>query len=129
MGCYGIGLGRIMASVVEQNNDDKGILWPINIAPFKVGIVLIDKNDELQNKISNELYEELTSIGIETILDDRVDRAGVKFNDMDLIGIPIRITIGKKINDDILELKLRENDEIITLNKKEVIEKIKELVK
>ena len=128
MGCYGIGLGRIMASVVEQKSDEKGIIWPTNIAPFKVGIVLIDKKDEKQVSVANKLYEELKNNNIEVILDDRDERAGVKFNDMDLIGIPYRITIGKKINEGLVELKFRHTQETLDIEVENIINKINELI-
>ena len=128
MGCYGIGLGRIMASVVEQKSDDLGIIWPDNIAPFKVGIVLISNKDELQKEVALSLYNELNKMGIDTILDDRDERAGVKFNDMDLIGIPYRITVGKKIENNLVELKQRKNEEILDIEISNVIEKIVELI-
>ncbi len=111
MGCYGIGVGRILASVVEQNNDDHGLILPMNIAPYNVAIVLINVNDEEQNKYANELHDRLETLGIEVLLDDRDERAGVKFNDMDLIGIPLRITIGKKFTDGYVEVKNRRSGE------------------
>jgi prolyl-tRNA synthetase len=129
MGSYGIGLGRCMAALVEQNNDEKGIIWPIDIAPFKVAIVLINNNDEKQLRIANELYEKLNSMNIDCLLDDRDERAGVKFNDIDLIGIPIRITIGKKIENDVVELKLRKDDVAKDINVSDVIDQIKQIVK
>ena len=107
MGSYGIGIERIISAVVEQNNDEKGIIWPINLAPYKVAIVVINPKEEKQLSVGEEIYNKLNEQGIDTILDDRNERPGVKFNDMDLIGIPVRITIGKKIKDDILEIKLR----------------------
>lgn len=107
MGCYGIGIGRCMASVIEQNNDEKGIIWPFSIAPFKVAIVVVNTEDEAQMDAANYLYENLRKQNISTILDDREERVGVKFNDMDLIGIPIRITIGNKIGDQLVEIKRR----------------------
>jgi prolyl-tRNA synthetase len=110
MGCYGIGVPRIMASIVEQYHDEYGIKWPISIAPYQVGIVVISDRDEMQMKYANELYDELTNNHIEVILDDRKERPGVKFKDMDLIGIPIRITIGKKINDNNVEIKVGRNE-------------------
>jgi len=128
MGCYGIGLGRIMASIVEQKSDEKGIIWPVNVAPFKVGIVLIDKKDENQSKAALDLYNQLNYLGIDVILDDRDERAGVKFNDMDLIGIPYRITIGKKINEDLVELKLRNTQESMDININNILNKINELI-
>lgn len=129
MGCYGIGLGRIMASVVEQKNDEHGIIWPVNIAPFKVSIVLIDKDDDLQKSIANALYNNLMNNNIDTILDDRDLRAGVKFNDMDLIGIPYRITIGKKAKNSLVELKVRETNQVFDVHINDIITKIIELMK
>ena len=129
MGCYGIGLGRIMASVVEQNNDDNGIIWPINIAPFEVCIVLIDKNDDLQKSIANALYNNLINNKIDVILDDRDLRPGVKFNDMDLIGIPYRITIGKKVKDNLVELKIRKTSQCFDVHVNDIVTKINELIK
>lgn len=112
MGCYGIGIERLIAAVVEQNHDEKGIIWPMNIAPYKVCIVLISNKDQKQVNIAEDIYNKLNACGIDTILDDRDERPGVKFNDMDLIGIPIRITVGKKVNDGMLEIKMRNSDKV-----------------
>lgn len=125
MGCYGIGVGRIIAATIEQNHDEKGIIWPMSIAPFKVAIVLIDRKNDLQRETAEKLYEELNQMGIDTMLDDRDERPGVKFNDMELIGIPIRITIGKKINDGEVELKLRTENEANVVKVENVISEIK----
>ena len=124
MGCYGIGLERIMASLVEQKHDANGIIWPIEVAPFKVSIVLL--NDEVD--FANKLYTDLENEGISTLLDDRDERAGVKFKDMDLIGIPIRIIIGKKYNDGLVELKLRDKKEIEEVKIDDILTRIKELL-
>ena len=124
MGCYGIGIPRIMASVVEQYNDEKGIIWPINIAPFKVSIVVVSTKDEKQMECANELYSKLTHNGVEVLLDDRDERVGVKFNDMDLIGIPIRITIGKHIADNKVELKFRDKNDIELIDISDIESKI-----
>jgi len=129
MGCYGIGIERIIAAIVEQNHDDKGIIWPMNIAPYKVAIVLISDKDEKQIEVANKLYEELNNLGIETILDDRKERPGVKFNDMDLIGIPVRITVGKKVEENQVEFKLRNGDEVEVIEIEKVIEKIEATIK
>lgn len=128
MGCYGIGVGRIIAATIEQNHDEKGIIWPMSIAPFKVAIVLIDRKNDLQRETAEKLYEELNQIGIDTMLDDRDERPGVKFNDMELIGIPIRITIGKKINDGEVEIKLRTENEAKTVKFEEVVSKINKYI-
>lgn len=127
MGCYGIGVGRIIAATIEQNHDEKGIIWPMSIAPFKVAIVLIDRKNDLQRETAERLYEELNQMGIDTILDDRDERPGVKFNDMELIGIPIRITIGKKINDGEVEIKLRTESDVAVIKSENVIDEIKKL--
>ena len=127
MGSYGIGVERMVAAVVEQNHDEKGIIWPMNIAPYKVCIVLISGKDEKQKQVAEQLYTELINMGIETILDDRDERPGVKFNDMDLIGIPLRLTVGKKVEEGLVELKQRKETEsqLVTIeNVKDEIRKI-----
>ena len=111
MGCYGIGIERIIAAVVEQNHDEKGIIWPMNIAPYKVAIVLINPKDEKQKEVAEQLYKQLNDLGIDTLLDDRNERPGVKFNDMDLIGIPVRITVGKKVEQNQVEIKKRTEEQ------------------
>ena len=128
MGCYGIGIERLLSAIVEQNNDEKGIIWPINVAPYKVAIVVINPKEEQQLNSGEKLYKELNEMGIDTLLDDRTERAGVKFNDIDLIGIPIRVTIGKRINDGVLEIKLRNQDELIECKETEAIDKIKSII-
>ena len=128
MSSYGIGLGRCMASIVEQKNDENGIIWPMSIAPYKVAIVVIDTLNVDQMDAANHLYNELRSLGIETIIDDRDIRPGVKFNDMDLIGIPIRITIGKKIVEHIVELKKRNEEETKEISIFDVIYNIQDII-
>ncbi|MBP5279860.1 MAG: proline--tRNA ligase [Erysipelotrichaceae bacterium] len=125
MGSYGIGLGRTMAAIVEQSHDDKGIIWPENIAPYKAIILIMSTKDEAQCKIANDLYDELNRLGVECILDDRDERPGVKFNDSDLIGVPYRITVGKKASEGILEFKERKAEAAEELTIKEVIERLK----
>ena len=107
MGSYGIGIDRLISAIVEKNHDENGIIWPTIIAPYKVAIVVININDKDSYKYSKMLYERLLQNGIDTILDDRKESVGVKFNDMDLLGIPIRITVGRKLSDDYVEFKLR----------------------
>ena len=128
MGSYGIGIERILSSIVEQNNDEKGIIWPINVAPYKVAIVVINPKDEMQSKAGEELYSKLNSLGIDTLIDEREERAGVKFNDISLIGIPIRITIGKKITENMVEIKLRKEQNAEDCNMENVIERIKKCI-
>lgn len=126
MGCYGIGPGRILASLVEQNNDEKGIIFPLSVAPFKVCIAALNTKDETCMEVANKLYDELNNAGIDTLLDDRDERPGVKFNDLDLLGIPIRITLGKKLSENKVEFKLRKETESIDLDLNDVVNHIKE---
>lgn len=109
MGCYGIGVDRTLASVIEANNDENGIVWPMSVAPFHVVIVPVRYDGEMK-EVADKLYEELESKGIEVLLDDRNERPGVKFKDFDLIGIPIRIVVGEK-NLPNVEIKLRKESE------------------
>ncbi|MDA8233401.1 MAG: proline--tRNA ligase [Clostridia bacterium] len=96
MGCYGIGVSRTMAAAVEQNYDENGIIWPVSIAPYHVVVVPVSSKDEEQVKAAEKIYQELKDLGVEAVLDDRNERPGVKFKDADLIGYPVRITIGPK---------------------------------
>ncbi len=107
MGSYGIGTPRCMAAIVEQNNDDHGIIWPMSVAPYKVAIVPISSKDEDQMSLANQLYDEFKKQKIDVLLDDRDERPGVKFKDLDLIGIPLRIVVGKKITEGFVEVKAR----------------------
>ncbi|WP_315074820.1 proline--tRNA ligase [uncultured Clostridium sp.] len=117
MGCYGIGVTRTMASIIEQHHDENGIVWPLSVAPYHVSVIPVNVKDEEQIRIANELYEELINMGIEAILDDRNERAGVKFKDSELMGIPMRVTVGKKINDGEVEFKLRNSEmEVIKIS-------------
>lgn len=127
MGCYGIGLGRILASVIEQNHDENGMILPYSIAPYKVAIVLVNMKDQEQVKLANSLYDLLNQNQIETILDDRDIRVGVKFKDMDLIGVPIRITVGREAKNQIVEWKLRTNQESIKMKTNEILKEIKKI--
>lgn len=107
MGSYGIGLERCMAAIVEQHNDDNGILWPMSVTPFDLGIVIVNQKDEIQMSIGDELYKTLKKQGYDVLLDDRKERPGVKFKDMELIGLPLRITVGKRANEGIVEVRER----------------------
>jgi prolyl-tRNA synthetase len=126
MGCYGIGINRTMASIIEQNNDNNGIVWPVSVAPYKVIVIPVAVKDTEQMRIANEFYESLISLGIDVIIDDRDERAGVKFKDADLIGIPMRITVGKKINEGLVEFKLRNAAEIELVAIDAVINRVRE---
>ena len=110
MGCYGIGVTRTLASIIEQHHDENGIIWPLSVAPYHISVIPVNVKDEEQVKVANELYEQLTSMGVEALLDDRNERAGVKFKDSELMGIPMRVTVGKKIGDGEVEFKLRDGE-------------------
>lgn len=122
MGSYGIGPGRCMAAIVEQHHDDYGIVWPKEVAPYQVAIVVINTKVEAQNDLANSLYTQLQKAKVDVILDDRDERAGVKFNDMDLIGIPVRITVGKTIENGQVEVKLRNEKDVQLVNIDEVLD-------
>ncbi len=121
MGCYGIGISRTAASAVEQFHDKWGIIWPMAIAPYQVSVVPVNVTDEAQMSIGLRLYEQLKSAGVEVVLDDRDERAGVKFKDADLIGFPIRITAGKKAGEGILEVKMRDADKAVDMAEADVL--------
>ena len=124
MGCYGIGVTRTMASIIEQHHDENGIIWPLSVAPYHVSVIPVNIKDEAQMKIANKLYDELRKIGVDAILDDRNERPGVKFKDSELSGIPMRVTVGKKITDGEVEFKLRDGEmEVIKIE--DVLEKVK----
>ncbi|MCX7955633.1 MAG: His/Gly/Thr/Pro-type tRNA ligase C-terminal domain-containing protein [Patescibacteria group bacterium] len=124
MGCYGIGTTRLMGTIVEINNDEKGIIWPENIAPYKIHLIGLDLKDKNIRQNSYNLYKKLTEKNIEVLFDNREDvSAGEKFNDADLIGIPIRLIISKKTGDKI-EYKKRNNKEIKIISFDELINKI-----
>ena len=121
MGCYGIGVARILAAYVEQHHDDSGIIFSPEVAPYQVSIVIINMKDDNQITLAEELYQQLLSQGKSVLLDNRDLRAGVKFKDMDLVGIPIRITVGRGAKDGIVEIKNRENSEVIEVDKNNVL--------
>ena len=111
MGCYGIGVNRCIAAVIEQNCDENGIIWPMSMAPYQAIVIPVNTKDEAQVALAEDIYKQLLNAGIETLIDDRNERAGVKFKDAELIGIPIRITVGKKAADGIVEFGIRKSGE------------------
>lgn len=129
MGCYGIGISRTAAAAVEAHYDEHGIKWPISIAPYHVVIVPVNIQDKLQMETAEKMYEELKKAGVEVVLDDRDERAGVKFKDADLIGFPYRVTIGKTINEGLVEYKTRETGEIEKVKPEIAVEHLVEIVK
>jgi prolyl-tRNA synthetase len=111
MGCYGIGVTRTLSAVVEQHHDEDGIIWPMSVAPYHAIISLVNIKDEEQVAAAERIYEELQRAGVEVLLDDRNERPGVKFKDADLLGIPVRITVGKRAPEGVVEYKLRRESE------------------
>ncbi len=128
MGSYGIGLERCMAAVVEQHNDEHGIVWPLSIAPYMVSIVIVSMKDEQQVTAANMLYDALRDAGIEVLMDDRDERVGVKFKDMELIGIPYRVTVGRGIANGLVEFVARAQGEKQEMSVAECIEHLKAIV-
>ena len=129
MGSYGIGLNRTMQAIIEHSCDDDGIIWPDSVAPYNAIVIPVSSNNEEQTALAEEIYEKLCDLGIETMIDDRAERAGVKFKDADLIGIPHRITVGRRAGEGIVEYKPRKDKDRQDLSVDEAIEKIKQAVK
>ncbi|WP_244834332.1 proline--tRNA ligase [Clostridium sp. BJN0001] len=125
MGCYGIGVTRTLASIIEQHHDENGIVWPLSVAPYHVSVIPVNIKKQEQMDIAEKLYKELEDLHIEVLLDDRNERAGVKFKDSELMGVPMRITVGKKITDGEVEFKLR-NGEMETIKIEDAIERVKQ---
>ena len=129
MGCYGIGVTRTLAAIVEQHHDDDGIIWPISVAPYHVMITLVKPDDEVQAKVAEDIYNKLDEAGIEVVLDDRKERPGVKFKDADLLGIPIRITVGKLAGEGKVEYKMRRDPEKEEITVEEALSRAIDIVR
>jgi prolyl-tRNA synthetase len=131
MGCYGIGVSRLISAVIEQNNDANGIIWPIEISPYKVIILPLDAADRQMMSTAEGLYKELVgTLRVEALLDDRDERAGVKFKDADLLGIPLQVIIGKdSLKNNALELKLRRTGEKIIKPKEDILKEIERVLR
>lgn len=128
MGCYGIGVTRTLAAVVEQHHDENGIIWPVSVAPYEVIITLVKPKDEQQAETAEQLYGIFREKGIDVLLDDRDERPGVKFKDADLLGIPVRITVGRGVVDGLVEHKLRKETEKTEIPVREALEKTIEFI-
>ncbi|WP_456397304.1 proline--tRNA ligase [Desulfurobacterium sp.] len=124
MGCYGIGVTRVMAAAVEQNYDEFGIIWPVPIAPFEVEVIPVNVKNSQQMEVAEKIYKELKDKGIDVLLDDRNERAGFKFKDADLIGIPFQIVVGKKVSDGVVEVKVRKTGEKMEIAAEKVVEMV-----
>ncbi|MGN8644962.1 proline--tRNA ligase [Gracilibacillus sp. HCP3S3_G5_1] len=129
MGCYGIGVSRTLAAIVEQYHDDNGIKWPKEITPYQVHLIAVNPKNQDQMIVAEEIYEKLQQHNISVLFDDRKERPGVKFADSDLIGLPVRITVGKKAGEGYVEYKLRDNGDQEDLHVSELIDKINSLLK
>jgi prolyl-tRNA synthetase len=125
MGCYGIGVERTAAAIIEQHHDENGIKWPLSVAPYHAVVVPVNIKKEEQIEASEKIYAQLQDMGVEVLLDDRDERVGVKFKDSELIGIPMRITVGKDITDGKVEFKLRNADEKELIALDEIEDRIK----
>ena len=128
MGCYGIGVSRTLAAVIEQHHDEDGIIWPVSVAPYHAIVTLVKPKDETQSKLAEDIYQRLLTAGVEVVIDDRDERPGVKFKDADLLGFPIRITVGKRAGEGIVEYKLRRDSEKTEISVEEAIENAINLV-
>ncbi|MER2047658.1 MAG: proline--tRNA ligase [Solibacillus sp.] len=126
MGCYGIGISRILAAVAEHFQDENGFVWPAQLAPYDLQLVPVNAKDEAQVQLADELYGVLKSYRYEVLYDDRAERAGVKFADADLIGLPVRITVGKKASEGLVEVKFRSTGESAEWAKEEVVDRLNE---
>ncbi|KAB2335453.1 proline--tRNA ligase [Bacillus mesophilum] len=129
MGCYGIGVSRLIAAVAEQYNDEKGFVWPMEVAPYNLHLIAVNTKDADQVSLAEDLYAQLKAARYDVLFDDRAERAGVKFADSDLIGLPIRITVGKKASEGIVEIKVRSTGDMYEVHQSELLEKIEEIAK
>jgi prolyl-tRNA synthetase len=129
MGCYGIGVSRTLAAVAEQFNDENGLVWPVNLAPFDLHLIAVNMKDEHQAHLAEELYMHLKQNRYDVLFDERQERPGVKFADSDLIGLPLRVTIGKKAVEGIVEVKVRKTGEVREVHKDELIDVVSEIFK
>ncbi|AOT01045.1 MULTISPECIES: proline--tRNA ligase [Exiguobacterium] len=127
MGCYGIGVSRTLSAVVEQHYDERGIIWPKAIAPYDVHLIVVNGKNAEQLELGETLYRELTAAGFSVLLDDRKERAGVKFADADLIGLPVRLNVGKKAAEGIVELKARRGGDAEEIGQEQVVEAVRSL--
>ena len=129
MGCYGIGVSRLLSAVAEQNADEYGLVWPDSIAPFDVHVILVNAKKKDQLEMAEQITKDLEDSGLDVLIDDRKERAGVKFADSDLIGIPLRVTVGKKASEGIVEIKIRKTGETVEVKAEEVNNTVQILLK
>jgi prolyl-tRNA synthetase len=125
MGCYGVGVSRLAQAAVEQSYDKDGIIWPVAIAPYQVVIVAPNVSDEIQMTAATRIYEDFRAAGVDVLFDDRDERAGVKFKDSELIGIPFRVVTGKSLKDGKVEVVKRANREVLELGLDVVVDVVR----
>jgi len=128
MGCYGIGVSRTLAAVAEQYNDENGFIWPVALSPFDIHVIPVNVKKAEQRELAESVYSQLRSQKITALYDDRDERPGVKFADSDLIGLPIRITVGKRASEGIVELKVRKTGETLEVNIENLYDTIREII-
>lgn len=128
MGCYGIGVSRTVAAIIEQHHDEDGIVWPASVSPFHVHIIPVNMKQDDQRDLAEDLYESLAQERYDVLLDDRAERPGVKFKDADLFGFPIRITVGKRASEGIVEVKVRKTGETIEVRRENILTTLKEFL-
>ena len=128
MGCYGIGVTRTMASIIEQYHDDFGICWPLNVAPYHAVVVPISYEDEVQKELAEKIYKELKAKKVEVVLDDRLQKPGFKLKDWELIGVPYIIVVGRRAGEDIVEFKVRKENTKEEVTSLDAISKVVEAV-
>ena len=129
MGCYGIGISRTLSAIVEQHHDDKGLIWPLEVTPYDLHILALNMKNDTQAQLAEKLYEDFKANGYDVLFDDRAERAGVKFADSDLIGLPIRITVGKRADEGVVEVKIRKTGESFEVAADELPDFIEKQVK
>ncbi|MCJ2145654.1 proline--tRNA ligase [Bacillus sp. B19-2] len=129
MGCYGIGISRTLSAIVEQHHDDKGLIWPLEVTPYDLHILALNMKNDAQVQLAEKLYEDFKANGYDVLFDDRAERAGVKFADSDLIGLPIRVTVGKRADEGVVEVKIRKTGESFEVAAEELLDFVEKQVK
>jgi prolyl-tRNA synthetase len=125
MGCYGVGVSRTVAAIIEQHHDENGIVWPVSVAPYDLHLLTLNSKNAEQSELSEELYTQLKQAGFDVLYDDRPERAGVKFKDSDLIGLPIRVSVGKRAAEGMVEVKIRKTGEVIEVAVADLVDTIR----
>lgn len=126
MGCYGIGVSRTVAAAVEQNHDEHGIVWPLALAPYHIHVIPVNTKDQIQANVANDVYQQLMNQGYDVLIDDRAERAGVKFKDSDILGIPLRIIVGGQASEGMVEMKVRKTGEVKAVKLQELLTEVEQ---